>query len=101
MFNSYSKFKQLSLAEKARSKFRTRSSGVRRVVYLSAVSCLILIVSLSSSVLLKRHVLNFVPDPQVYVRVPCTDPEIYFTRYSLKFLVAHFFLESTCNVRLK
>ena len=30
MFNSYSKFKQLNLAEKACSKFRTRSSGVRR-----------------------------------------------------------------------
>ena len=31
MFNSNSKFKQLNLAEKARSKFRTRPSGVRRV----------------------------------------------------------------------
>ena len=30
MFNSYCKFKQLNLDEKARSKFRTRSSGVRR-----------------------------------------------------------------------
>ena len=30
MFNSNSKFKQLNLAEKARSKFRTRPSGVRR-----------------------------------------------------------------------
>ena len=31
MFNSNSKFKQLNLAEKARSKFRTRPSGVRKV----------------------------------------------------------------------
>ena len=30
MFNSNSKFKQLNLAEKARFKFRTRPSGVRR-----------------------------------------------------------------------
>ena len=60
MFNSNSKFKQqLNLAEKARSKFRTRPSGV-----------------MNGSVR----------------EVPCTDPEIYFTRYSLKFLVAHFFL---------
>ena len=26
------------------------------------------------------------------MRVPCTDPEIYFTRYSLKFFVAYVFL---------
>ena len=31
---------------------------------------------------------------RVSVRVPCTDPEIFFTRYSLKFLVAHFFLKA-------
>ena len=30
MFNFNSKFKQLNLAEKARSKFRTRPSGVRK-----------------------------------------------------------------------
>ena len=58
MFSSNSKFKQLNLAEKARSKFLTRPSGVWKGS----------------------------------VRVPCTDPEIYFTPYSLKFLVAHFFL---------
>ena len=34
-----------------------------RVVYLSVVSCLILISSISLR--LKRHVLNFVPDPRV------------------------------------
>ena len=43
----------------------------------------------------KALVLNFVPDPwlrgeRVPVRAPCTDPEIFFTRYSLKFLVTHF-----------
>ena len=43
----------------------------------------------------KALVLNFVPDPRVRgegvsVRAPCTDPQIFFTRYSLKFLVAHF-----------
>ena len=37
-----------------------------RVVYLSVVSCLILIaISLSGLILLKRHVLDFVPDPRV------------------------------------
>ena len=30
MFNSNSKFKRLNLVEKARSKFRTRPSGVRK-----------------------------------------------------------------------
>ena len=43
----------------------------------------------------KTRVQDFVPDPRVggegvSVRAPCTDPEIFFTRYSLKFLVAHF-----------
>ena len=37
-----------------------------RGVYLSVVSCLILIaISLSGLILLKRHVLDFVPDPRV------------------------------------
>ena len=64
MFNSNSyNFKRLYLAEKARSKFRTRPSGVRRGGGGS-------------------------------VRIPCIDPEILFSRYSLKFLVAHFSLKA-------
>ena len=35
-------------------------------MYLSVVSCLILIaISLSGLIVLKRHVLDFVPDPRV------------------------------------
>ena len=47
----------------------------------------------------KPLVLNFVPDPRergegVSVRAPCTDPELFFPRYSLKFSL-HIFLDST------
>ena len=63
MFNSNSyKFKRLNIAEKARSKFRTRPSGVRR----GSVS------------------------------------EGPFTRYTLEFFVAHFFLiAQLMYIRLK
>ena len=60
-----------------------------RVVYLSQLCCFMF----NSNSKFKRPnlaekalVLNFVPDPRVrvegFMRVSCTDPEIFFTRYS-------------------
>ena len=68
MFNFNSKFKQLNLIDKARSKFRTRPSGVRR----GGVS-----------------------------EGPMHRSRNIFHSILIKILDAHFFLDSTVNVRLK
>ena len=69
MFNSYSKFKQLNLAEKARSKFRTRSSGVRRgsvregPIHRSR--------NILYSVLIKISRAFFLDSPEIGLRILC------------------------------